>query len=96
MKRFVSFDSQYLKYISDRGLVIGSELTVCEKLEFDDSLLAPSWNGKKMEQVYPWGTVRIPTTEQNIATMNELTKEQRSEIRTLTSPMLKEFDYTGL
>ena len=39
VKRFVSFDSQYLKYISDRGLVIGSELTVCEKLEFDDSLL---------------------------------------------------------
>ena len=25
----------------------------------------PSWNGQKMEQVYPWGTVRTPTPEAN-------------------------------
>lgn len=65
-------------------------------IEFDESLLYPSWNGKKMDEVYPWGTVRVPTPEANIATLNELSKAQRDEIRSLTWPMLKELNYTEL
>lgn len=72
--------------------------TLAKKLEieFDQSLLYPSWNGQKMEQVYPWGTVRVPTSEANLATLNELSKEQRAEIRSFTLPMLKELDYLEL
>jgi hypothetical protein len=63
---------------------------------WDDALLAPSWNGKTMETVYPWGTIRTPTTEANIATMNELNAEQKSTIKGITSVMLKEFGYENM
>lgn len=49
-------------------------------LEWSDACLAPSWNGKKMDQVYPWGTVRTPTPEANIATMDELSADQKREM----------------
>ncbi len=63
---------------------------------WDDALLAPSWNGKKMEQVYPWGTIRTPTTEANIATMNELDPAQKATIKSITSIMLPRFQYENM
>jgi hypothetical protein len=62
-------------------------------IEWHDALLAPSWNGRRMEQLYPWGNVRIPTAEANIATMNELSSEQKVAIKGITSVMLPHFDY---
>jgi hypothetical protein len=62
-------------------------------IAWNDSLLTPSWNGKAMESVYPWGTIRTPTTEANLATMNELNSEQKAIIKTLTSVMLPHFGY---
>lgn len=58
-----------------------------------DSLLEPSWNGKTMNQVYPWGTIRTPTPAANIATMNELDAEQKRAIKAITSVMLPAFGY---
>jgi len=55
---------------------------------WDDALLAPSWNGKPMQSVYPWGTIRTPTTEANLATMNELSAEQKAVIKGITAIML--------
>jgi hypothetical protein len=49
-------------------------------LDWSDSCLYPSWNGQKMGEVYPWGTVRAPTPEANIATMNELSAEEKREM----------------
>ena len=60
---------------------------------WSDNLLMPSWNGAKMEQVYPWGTIRTPTTEVNIATMNELNAGQKNVIKEITSVMLPQFGY---
>jgi hypothetical protein len=65
-------------------------------IEFSETMLYASWGGAKLEQVYPWGTIRTPTTEANLATLRELTPAQRSEIRSLTLPMLKEFGYLDL
>ena len=71
------------------------ESTFTEKLgiAFDDALLRPSWNGQTMEEVYPWGTIRVPTTEVNVATMNELSGDQKSEIRSICSMVLTMLDY---
>lgn len=58
-------------------------MDVCNKAGFSndcDTLLFPSWNGKRMEDVYPWGTIRIPTPEENKATADLLSKEERGEI----------------
>jgi hypothetical protein len=47
-------------------------------------MLYPSWNGRKIESVFPWGTIRIPTPEANVATMNELSQIEKAEIGSLT------------
>jgi hypothetical protein len=62
-------------------------------LEFDDAMNYPSWNAEKMEQVYPWGTIRTPTEEVNIATANELSKEEKNEIYLRTKIVLPHLGY---
>ena len=57
------------------------------------TLAKPSWNGKVMEQVYPWGTIRTPTPEANRATAAELSKEETQEIRIRTKPFLPLLGY---
>jgi hypothetical protein len=53
----------------------------------------PSWNGQVLQQVYPWGTVRIPTTEANRATAAELSAAEQEEIYHRTKPLLGIFGY---
>jgi hypothetical protein len=55
----------------------------------------PSWNGRPLEQVYPWGTVRTPTPEANRATANELNAAQRAEVAVRSGPLLSAFGYEG-
>jgi hypothetical protein len=62
-------------------------------LEADDALAKPSWNGKELEEVYPWGTIRSATPEANLATANELTDDEKNEIRARTWQYLDEFGY---
>jgi hypothetical protein len=69
---------------------------VCEKLGLDpsaDSLTQPTWNGSPLKEVYPWGTIRIPTPEANLATARELSSGQIEEIRLRARPYLEFFDY---
>ena len=54
----------------------------------------PSWNGKALAEVYPWGTVRIPTPEANRATAEELTAAEVQEIRDRAGVLLESFGYT--
>lgn len=65
-------------------------------IAFCDALLHPSWNGRPMAEVYPWGTIRVPTTEVNIATMNELSAGQQAEIKSFCAPMLPLLNYQDL
>jgi hypothetical protein len=68
---------------------------LCKKLGLTSSpnVLYPSWNGQKMESVYPWGTIRTPTTEANIATMKELSKKEYAEIKSLSGVMRRVLGY---
>jgi hypothetical protein len=59
------------------------------------TLARPTWNGQAMEQVYPWGTVRTPTPEANLATARELSEAEVAEIRERTRPLLPVFGYEG-
>lgn len=65
-------------------------------IAFSDTLLQPSWNGQPMDEVYPWGTIRVPTTEVNAATMNELSADQKTEIKSRCAPMLSLLNYQDL
>jgi hypothetical protein len=68
---------------------------ICEKLglESADSLKTYSWNGKVLEEVYPWGTIRKATTDANYATAKELSTMEQEEIRKYTWQYLETFDY---
>jgi hypothetical protein len=58
-----------------------------------DSLATPSWNGRKLEQVYPWGTIRTPTPEVNRATAAELSDEERKQVAIWTGPYIEKMGY---
>jgi Sulfotransferase family len=68
---------------------------VCEHLglEAAESLAKVSWNGNKLGEVYPWGTIRTPTPEANVVTAHELSPDQIEEIRIRAKPYLEAFDY---
>ena len=59
----------------------------------DNSLAKPTWNGKTLQHVYPWGTIRTPTTEANRATAEELTSAEKQEIYHRTKPYLDLLGY---
>lgn len=68
---------------------------VCDALglETSDTLSKVSWNGTELEQVYPWGTIRTPTPDANLATAKELNTDQIEEVRLRTRQYLETFDY---
>jgi hypothetical protein len=68
---------------------------ICEKLGLEpaDSLKKFTWNGQSLKEVYPWGTIRTPTPEVNLATAKELNSTQIEEIRARACPYLETFDY---
>jgi len=70
----------------------------CENIGLDtsDSLSTPSWNGTKLEEVYPWGTIRKATPAANIATANELSDEEKEEVRMRAGHFLEVFDYQDM
>ena len=62
-------------------------------LESAPSLAVPSWNGTKLEEVYPWGTIRRATPNANRETALELSPAEREEVRARTRPFLEALDY---
>ena len=70
---------------------------VLDKLGLDgsaESLTTPSWNGRALEQVYPWGTIRTATPEANLATARELSDAEIEAIRDMTWQYQDVFGYT--
>ena len=68
---------------------------ICEKLGLgsSDTLEKVTWNGQELKEVYPWGTIRTPTTQANLETARELSPAQVDEIRVRARPYLETFDY---
>jgi hypothetical protein len=68
---------------------------LCNSLGLDgaSSLATVSWNSIPLQQVAPWGTIKVPTPEANRRTALELTEEQVAEIRLMTRTYLEAFDY---
>jgi hypothetical protein len=62
-------------------------------VETSASLGVPTWNGRELEEVYPWGTIRRATPEANLATALELSQEERAEVASYARPFLEDFDY---
>lgn len=71
--------------------------TLCRKLGFNssESLATPSWNGTPLDEVYPWGTIRTPTPEANLATAHELSERERKQVTARAWQYLDVFGYTN-
>jgi len=83
---------RYEDIISDPRLHLSSLLRKLN-LSFSNSLLYPSWNGKRLDAVYPWGTIRELTPEANMKAVDELSASERAEIRSLSTIMLEALEY---
>lgn len=81
--------------IKDPKGVLGSVLKRIS-LTSSDTLASPSWNGEKLKEVYPWGTIRIPTEDANLKTARELSKQEIIEIFDRTKMFIDLFDYSAL
>ena len=68
---------------------------ICKKMGIATakSLSFPSWNSEPLQEIYPWGTIRKATSEANLATANELSKDERQEIRLRTWQYQEIFGY---
>lgn len=65
-------------------------------LEWDNSCLYPSFNGKKLDILPPWGQVEKATSEENKQRINELTESEISQIKVECALILKTFYPNGL
>jgi Sulfotransferase family len=68
---------------------------VCEALGIgpDPALEGPSWNGRQMDRLYPWGTIRIASPEQNASTADELSAEEKREVGERAAPFAELLGY---
>jgi Sulfotransferase family len=68
---------------------------VCDALNVEPhpNLAFPSWNGRPLQEVYPWGTIRSVTLQANRATAFELSTEERFAIAREAGLYLEAFGY---
>lgn len=63
-------------------------------IDFEPSMLFPSWNGTKIEaSIAPWGTVLKSTKEYNEAVIEDLSDSERSQIAQATAALGRHFRY---
>lgn len=61
---------------------------------FHQSMLYPSWNGKKIEaDIAPWGTVLRSTEKYNAQIIDELSEEEKHQIVCGTAALARHFGY---
>ena len=84
-----------LHILRTEDVLEGALFELCERLglERSDTLARPSWNGEELDEVYPWGTVRRATSEANHATAEELSDEERDEVRRRAALYLQKLNY---
>lgn len=66
-------------------------------IEFHESMLYPSWNGKEIKElIAPWGTVLKSTEDYNRGIIEELSKEEKFQIAVGTKALAKHFGYNEI
>jgi hypothetical protein len=73
-----------------------TKLTSALGLAGSDALRQPSWNGEPLDEIYPWGTIRVPTPEANRATGLELSESEHRRVREGAGEFLDPFGYDDI
>ncbi len=71
-------------------------LTKSIGISYSETLLYRSWNGQKVENLVPWGTIKFATPKANKDTMQELSKKEYEQIKERTSVVNKLLGYDRL
>jgi hypothetical protein len=77
----------------------GKQFTaLCKKIgiPFSETFLYPSWNGTRLDEAYPWGTIKKPTQQGDETIRQKLTETEYAEIKSLSHVMLKLLGYDHL
>jgi len=63
-------------------------------VDFNESMLYPSWNGKEIkDMIAPWGTVLKSTEDYNKEIIDELTEDEKRKITAGTTALARHFGY---
>lgn len=62
-------------------------------ISYSPTMEYPSWNGRKLENIVPWGTIQNASTNANVKTKNELSKKEIEEIKVRTFAINKILGY---
>ncbi len=63
-------------------------------VKFSETMLYPSWNGKRIDtDIAPWGTVLRSTEEYNAKIIDELTDTEKNQIVAGTTALARHFGY---
>ena len=83
---------RYEDIISDTAQVFSK---LCKKIDiaYSDSFTYPSWNGNKLTEAYPWGTIKKPTRDEDDSIRNRLSQNEYNEIKSYSKLILKRFNY---
>lgn len=66
-------------------------------VNFEESMLYPSWNGHEIkENIAPWGTVLRSTEEYNAEIVDELSEEEKKQIICGTTALARHFHYDSI
>jgi len=62
-------------------------------IEPDDALRSPTWNGRELEVIRPWGTVRTTSLDESYDTARELSSGEIARIEHIADPLLDVFGH---
>jgi hypothetical protein len=66
-------------------------------VDFNESMLYPSWNGKEIkDMIAPWGTVLKSDESYNRAIIDELSDSEKKQITYATKALAKHFNYDAI
>ena len=81
--------------VADPQAALGRVLTKMG-LPFSERCLSPSFNGERLEETRPWGTIRIPTVAANLDTANQLGPDERLRVQTEAAVLLPLLGYEDI
>lgn len=94
-KNFTSIFYESLFSNLKSKIVSFKQLCIFLNINYNKSLLYPSFNGEKLDQVFPWGTIKNPNIKSNKETANELSEDQKNKIWIECRPILDSLGYEG-
>jgi hypothetical protein len=88
-----NFDTVYFENLCGDPEGTMKDVSNFLEIPYDNALTYPSFNGKKLDSIYPWGTIKQATVEENNKTADELSEYQKKKIMIECALMAQKLGY---